>query len=56
MAFKFKFLIGLCIFILGMAINIHSDKILLDIKRKKGYQIPMAVFINGYQAQTILEK
>ena len=40
-----NFLIGLCIFILGMAINIHSDKILLDIsKEKKGYQIPHGGF------------
>ena len=40
-----NFLIGLCIFILGMAINIHSDKILLDIsKEKKGYQIPYGGF------------
>ena len=30
-----NFLIGLCIFILGMAINIHSDKILLDISKER---------------------
>ena len=46
MAFKFKFLNWpLSIFILGMTINIHSDKILLDISReKKGYQIPHGGF------------
>ena len=40
-----NFLIGLCIFILGMAINIHSDRILLNIsKEEKGYQIPYGGF------------
>ena len=40
-----NFLIGLCIFILGMAINIHSDRILLYIsKEEKGYQIPYGGF------------
>ena len=40
-----NFLLGLSIFILGMMINIHSDKILLDIsKGKKGYQIPYGGF------------
>ena len=40
-----NFLIGLCIFISGMIINIHSDRILLRISReKKGYQIPYGGF------------
>jgi len=40
-----NFLIGLSIFISGMIINIHSDRILLDIsKEKKGYQIPHGGF------------
>ena len=40
-----NFLLGLFVFILGMAINIHSDKILLMIsKEKKGYQIPYGGF------------
>ena len=40
-----NFLLGLIIFILGMVINIHSDKILLRIsKEKKGYQIPYGGF------------
>ena len=40
-----KFLIGLSIFLTGIVINIHSDKILLKIsKEKKGYQIPYGGF------------
>mgnify|MGYP003991838081 FL=1 len=40
-----NFLIGLCIFLFGMIINIQSDKILLNIsKEKKGYQIPRGGF------------
>ena len=39
------FLIGLTIFLIGMAINIHSDRILLKIsKSEDGYQIPEGGF------------
>ena len=41
------FLIGLTIFLIGMAINIHSDRILLKIsKNGDGYQIPEGGFYN----------
>ena len=40
-----NFLIGFCIFLFGMVVNIQSDKILLNIsKEKKGYQIPQGGF------------
>lgn len=36
-----RFITGIGIFILGMAINMHSDRVLLRLKRQgKGYQIP----------------
>ena len=39
--FSLKFIMGMLIFIIGLIINLHSDEILIQIKKKKaGYQIP----------------
>jgi 3-oxo-5-alpha-steroid 4-dehydrogenase 1 len=36
-----KFVIGFCVFLAGMIINMHSDRVLLRLKRQgKGYQVP----------------
>ena len=39
--YSIKFIIGLLIFTIGLIINIHSDEVLIKIKKKNiGYQIP----------------
>lgn len=36
-----RFILGLAIFVVGMAINMHSDRVLLLLKQEgKGYQVP----------------
>lgn len=38
-----RFVLGLALFVVGMAINVQSDQVLLRIKRKgEGYQIPQS--------------
>ena len=42
-----NFIIGICIFLIGLYINLKSDNILLRIKKEnKGYQIPKGFLYN----------